>query len=521
MTRKTTILRRASALVVWGVLVVLVLAACGGGDDDDSDSGDAAASNGEAATSAEDENAGDDEPEDTPSQASGVEGAGDTDASDSAAADAAASADDVEGAEADGDTTVSSAASTPQPPAGDDSDEPEPTPTLFPGQPEGDPPADLPPFDPAAPGIPDPPDAGESDDSEATVTTLPDLAEGEVAPAIDPMAAPGLTGGVVDLPPEELREQAIGQAEADLRSSFGPNVEIEPKPLDFLPPLPQFACRPLDNPPDDRYHLFMRMDRQVYAFQFYVSPEEGIGLVVDRCATPIDDIALPPSGTTPVQALIDQIKADLAAQGIDPEAGMFRVQTPNPIPLAGAQLGCRQPLVGSTPQLGAEEPAAANQVVNGYVILYDLDGDVYEYRVAETGDPLVLCPDLPGYLQADDLVLVLRQERPDILFTQAEEPVTYDGLDRDGMLLLFRNREVHVGVFGYDSPAEAAAAAAAITDRGVYWVYVAEYIVIVQEENEARIQEVLLSAGAEIVRNMGQERLDEELTDLPTPTPAP
>jgi len=148
-------------------------------------------------------------------------------------------------------------------------------------------------------------------------------------------------------------------------------------------------------------------------------------------------------------------------------------------------------------------------VIDGYLVIYVLDGTPYEYHTDTTGDRVILCEQPAGYGSIEEFIATLQAIPGLEVEVVQDETARYDGLDAEGTLVALTIKGSRVGLFGFTTPEEARAAAKQIDDLDVSHIYVAGEVLIVQEENNPQVYSTLLKY-AEEVRTPILERQREE-----------
>ena len=300
-------------------------------------------------------------------------------------------------------------------------------------------------------------------------------------------------------PPELLFEQAVDVARRDLAGRLNLQVEqievLEPdsaleegRPQE-CPALPEAELETIT-----LYYVYLQFERFIYPYQVYQPQEPDADIVVQACADVLVDPEVLFVPTPDARAdLMDRVKADLTARGVEVAQGQF--VTINPITWTDDALGCP-----SGPDI---EPQP--DLIEGYLLIFAVGDTQYEYHADATGERLVFCAPPPGY-DSIDALLTAWSENEDLEVIRVEdETATYNGLDREGTLVELTDRGFRVGLFNYESPDAARAAALQIDDPRVARIFVAGSVLLVQEDNSALVFSIL-QKYAEQVRAPVEER---------------
>jgi hypothetical protein len=313
----------------------------------------------------------------------------------------------------------------------------------------------------------------KSQPSQETPFAAQETPEESLEPTLPPVANPELTNTPYLLPSEPLFEDAGSQAQADLASRLDVSItqiEVLSPDTALLLNTP-LTCPDVANPDVNLYYVYVQNGRSIYPYQFY-DPLDGGEAVVERCDDVlVDEEVLYVPTPDARAAVLDQVKADLAAHGIDPQLG--KIQTVQAMTWTDQALGCRV----------APDQERTPAVIQGYLVIFVLDGTSYEYHTDTAGDRVTLCEQPAGYASVDEFIAAL-QAIPDLDFELIQdETARYDGLDAEGTLVALTIGGYRVGLFGFKTPEEARAAAKQIDDVDVSHILVAGQVLIVQEEN--------------------------------------
>jgi hypothetical protein len=346
----------------------------------------------------------------------------------------------------------------------------------------------------------------KSQPPQETPVAAQETPEETLEPTSPPVARPELTNTPYLLPSEPLFQEAADQARADLASRLDVSITqikvLDPETALLLnAPL---ACPDVADENASLYYVYVQNGRSIYPYQFY-APSDGGEEVVEPCDDVlVDEEVLYVPTPDARAAVLDRVKADLTARGVDLQRGKF--QTVQAMTWTDQALGCRIP--------PDQEPTPA--VIDGYLVIYVLDGTPYEYHTDATGDRVSLCEQPAGYGSVEDFIATL-QAIPDLdVEVISDETAYYNGLDAEGTLVALATGGYRVGLFGFKTPEEARAAAKRIDDVDVSHIYVAGEVLIVQEENSPQVYSTLLKY-AEEVRTPILERLREESQSTEVP----
>ncbi len=225
-------------------------------------------------------------------------------------------------------------------------------------------------------------------------TPAPGEGPGPVTPEVANRPDPTNTPYVP--PPEPAFQNAAELARTDLST----RLSIAPDQIDVLESdSALFLDDPLECPslPDenlDVYYVYLQVEQNIYPYQAY--EDAAAGTIVAGCADVMVDqgeLIVPTPGTR--ESLMEQIRADLEARGVDATRGEFRVM--RAVTWTDTALGCRvEP--GETPT-----PA----LIEGYLVVYVVGGVSYEYHADQTGEQVEFCAPPEGFEKAGDLIAAL------------------------------------------------------------------------------------------------------------------
>ncbi|MBN1681288.1 MAG: hypothetical protein JW966_13470 [Anaerolineae bacterium] len=311
---------------------------------------------------------------------------------------------------------------------------------------------------------------------------------------------------IIDEPlTDEAYEDAVAYARADLAGRLDVSIaDITVLPEDSVLGLAgNLACPEIEGIENiSLYYVYAQHERFIYPYQFYLLPAEETEseLIVEACEDRLvdDEVLYVPTPDARL-AIVDVVKADLLVKDIDIEAGDFFVQ---PMTWNDEALGCPQP--------SGEEPASAR--IEGYLIRYTLDSMIYEYHTDQTGERVEYCEPPIGYATIDALMITLEYDLGPV-FELTDEVVRYDGLDKDGQLMLLGMDQWRVGLLEFDTSEDARVAAQQIEDDDAAFIYVAGYVLIVQEETSSAAYSIL-NRYAELVRRPAIDREQAETSEL-------
>lgn len=349
-------------------------------------------------------------------------------------------------------------------------------------------------------------DASDDDDDLAEVppdaTPVPASVLEETGPTEGPPPPPPPTYTPVTLPDESIFEAAAERARVDVAARLDVSL-TEVEVLDADVPLlldTALTCPEVAEDVGELYYVYIQHERFIYPYQFYELPEPdtetGDTLAVEACDdTLVDEEVLyvpTPNARADILALVE---AELQAQGVDPTRGTF--VTVRPMTWFDEALGCR------LSAFDQEETTPA--VIEGFLVVYELDDMRYEYHTDSTGARIEFCEQPIGYASIEAFVFTLKTKGEYDYVELEDQPARYDGLDADGLLVGLTPAEYRVGLFDFETPQAARLAAAQIDDEDVARIYVSGYVVIVQEENALEVYGIL-SQYAEEVRAPVDER---------------
>jgi hypothetical protein len=343
-------------------------------------------------------------------------------------------------------------------------------------------------------------------------TPAPDEGPGPVTPEaaaqIDPTNTPYVP------PPEPVFQNAAELARADLsaRLSIAPDritvLEAEAS-LSLSEPL---ACPALPDENQAVYYVYLQYERFIYPYQAYELPETGTTVYACEDVLVDQDVLYVPTPDSRA-TLLDLIRADLAARGVDSVNGEF--QTVQAITWTDTALGCR----------AAPDEEITPAIIEGYLFVYQISGVSYEYHTDTTGERIAYCEPPAGYESVEALIAAL-QTNPDLEVTRVEgEAAIYDGLDTQGVLITMTEDAYRVGLFGFDSNTAARAAAQRVDDFDVSRIFVSGEVLVVQEENSPTVYSTLLDYAVEVRTPLLEESPDDEyaapeaVDTTPPPTP--
>jgi hypothetical protein len=316
-------------------------------------------------------------------------------------------------------------------------------------------------------------------------TPAPGEGPGPVTPEV--ASRPDATNTPYAPPPETVFQDAAELARADLST----RLSIAPDRIEVLESTSSlFLDQPLECPdlPDenqDVYYVYLQYERFIYPYQAYQS--ETTGTVVNACTDVLVDQEVLFVPTPDVRAtLLDTIRADLTARGVDATHGEF--QTVRAVTWTDTALGCRV--------APGEETAPA--ITDGYLIVYVVSGVSYEYHTDTTGERVDYCAPPEGYESVDAFIAALQADE-DLEVTVVEgEPAVYNGLDSQGTLIEIMAAGYRVGLFGFESNKAARGAAQRIDDPGVSHILVAGNVLVVEEDNSPSVYSTLLGYAEEV-----------------------
>ncbi|MEP0763924.1 MAG: hypothetical protein HRF48_14440 [Chloroflexota bacterium] len=346
-------------------------------------------------------------------------------------------------------------------------------------------------------------EGGDGEDTAPPPTTTPGVSAEVVAEdadetgevASEPVSTPP------PLPAETLFQDATALARADLAAYLETSLDeitiLEPDtPLLLADPL---SCPEIADESVTPYTVYVQRGRFIYPYQVY-EPSPGAEPVVERCDDVLVDEEVLYVPTPDVRtAVLDAVRFDLEARGIDTAGGALR--TFQAITWTDEALGC-PPGPQATPV-----PA----LIDGYLVVYAVGSLSYEYHTDATGARIAFCARGGGYESAEAFISALEADENLDVTRVEDEVATYDGLSAQGVLIELTTRGYRVGVFAFGSADEARAAAALIDDLDVSRIFAAGKVLIVQEENSPQVYSVLLQ-HAEEVRAPVIERRDAGAT---------
>lgn len=333
------------------------------------------------------------------------------------------------------------------------------------------------------------------------------------APTLTPEPSPIPTEWPAQAPYTPPATEEFAQASEEASVALATDLAVPAEEVTVLEPEavlilgePQ-ECPDLPEDATDVYYLYAQHAEKIYAYQVRPSSAEDVGLLIERC----EDVLIDPEvlyipEQNPLAAPVDAVRADLEGRGVDPLAGAFSTVTE--VLWTDEALGCPY-------GAGILQPGAA--AIEGYLIVYVLGGQRYEYHTDREGALVIYCAAPPGYESVERFVEALQTQFPDIEIAPVppeDGAAVYDGLDAEGLLLALTDDAYRIGVFGFATAEEARAAAQAITSGGVSHLFVAGNVLIVQEENSLLVYS-LLGQIAEEVRNVAEEQQIADLQATP------
>jgi hypothetical protein len=343
-------------------------------------------------------------------------------------------------------------------------------------------------------------------DDKKKPTATPSAATPQAGETFEPLhpspAAPLETPTPYLMPPESLFQEASSRAQVELATRLNLSI-AEIKILDpdaaLLLPLP-LQCPEITAEGVNPFYLYAQYDRFLYPYQFY-APADGGEAVVEPCEDVLEDQDMLYVPTPDYrQDLVEKVKADLQARGIDAEHGTFTSIVPVTWP--DEALGCR---------VEPDDPTPASAYIEGYRLLYVLDGTTYEYHTDTAGERVMFCAPPPANTSAEEFIDRLRAvDNLDVTVVE-NDPARYQGLDAEGVRVELTSDAYRIGVFAFDTPQAARDAAQKIDDADVSHIFVSGQVLIVQEENSLPVYSTLLHY-AEEVRTPILERQDEAET---------
>lgn len=330
-------------------------------------------------------------------------------------------------------------------------------------------------------------DQDRPDDSPPIAEWTPGPGEGPgpvnltQAAQIDPTDTPFVP------PAEPVFQDAVELARADLSI----RLNVVPDRLKALESdSALFRDKPVECPAladefQDVYYVYLQYERFIYPYQAYQSEETGT--VVEACADVQVDQAVLYVPTPDVRAtLLDIIRADLTARGVDAARGQF--QTVRPVTWTDTALGCR---------VGLDE-AVTSTIIEGYLIVYVVSGVSYEYHTDATGEQVHYCEPPAGYETVAAFMEALQvDEYLEMVIIEGETAI-YNGLNVKGTLIELGDYASLVGVFEFDTNTAARGAAQRIDDAGVSHIFVSGNVLVVQEENDPIVYGILLNFAEEV-----------------------
>ncbi|MBN2302958.1 MAG: hypothetical protein JXQ72_00685, partial [Anaerolineae bacterium] len=251
---------------------------------------------------------------------------------------------------------------------------------------------------------------GEPAGSTTQPADNPDAADTGTTPEIGPPLTPVATepppppNTPVGPPDQESFQNAADWASADLASRLDVSITLvtvlEPE-TPFLMDTPP-VCPEVDEEIIDLQYVYVQHERLIYPYQYYVlaepDPDTGEALVVQACDDVLvdEDVLYVPTPDARA-AILTQVEADLLARNVDPTRGQFR--TVRKMTWFDTKLGC--------PLKAYEGEEATPAAIDGYLVIYELDGVEYEYHTDLTGEWIQFCEPPTGYASIEAFAFTL------------------------------------------------------------------------------------------------------------------
>lgn len=322
------------------------------------------------------------------------------------------------------------------------------------------------------------------------------IASGE---GFDTEATPSLLDPL-PLPPEDLRALAGEFAVSDLAQ----RLDASPDAVEVLDPeqivsAPDLGCPAVDDPEVALYYVYLQYEAILYPYQYYQPSEPDTEPVIEACnLSPAAADVLTPPEENPVLPVLDAVRGELGARGL-PENGTFVKVSRHD--WNNDALNCPLPVdVQPTPAL-----------ISGYKVIYEANDITYEFHTDLLGEQIELCEAPIGFQTMDALLFHLESDNL-LPYELTEETVTYNGLDAEGVVIHLMTPTLRrIAAFNFETPTAARIAAEQIDDERVSKIYVAGYVLIVQEAFDPQVYGLLLGY-AEEVRSPMDVRLAEGAT---------
>lgn len=342
------------------------------------------------------------------------------------------------------------------------------------------------------------------DDKKDDTTPPPNAPTETAAPTTGPTEPPPPTHTPYVLPDQTVFDEAAETARADLAARLDVSItQITALERDTSLFLEQpLLCPEITDESITPQYLYLQHERLIYPYQFYAAPdaEPGDPLTVEACDDTLvdEDVLFVPTPDARAD-ILDQVRADLTARGIDPAQGS--VLTVRGMTWMDSALGCRV-----APE---DQDEVIPQVTDGYLVVYEVGGVQYEYHTDKAGTQVRYCEQPIGYASIEAFIYTLNT-KADADLVEMDETARYDGLDADGVMIGLTPGEYRVGLFDFETPQAVRDAAALVDDPDVSHIYVSGYVLIVQEENALAVNGIL-AQYAELVRSPVLDRQEAEL----------
>ncbi len=300
-------------------------------------------------------------------------------------------------------------------------------------------------------------------------------------------APPGPGNTPMVLPSDATFQQAVDLAKPALAARLNISLtQITTLPADTAIWLQsQLTCSELEDPGVNIYSLYLEYEQMIYPYQYY-TPEGG-EMTLNECEALVSSDARFTPTPDSRYSIVDTVKQDLSQR-----TGLALDQLGDPTKVESwtwydTALGC-----------GTSPTEATSVIIEGFLVVYDVQGTTYEYHTDSSGSRVEYCAPPQGAGSAEELIAAIASAETSLEIVRSEDPARYEGLDQDGIRVLFGPYEWAVGFFDFPSPDAARAAAAQITDPVVSFIFVSGNVLIVQEEFASRVYSLLAQRAVEV-----------------------
>ncbi len=213
----------------------------------------------------------------------------------------------------------------------------------------------------------------------------------------------------------------------------------------------------------------------------------SLELINVKCDVLIDEEALFIPTPDARVAIRDLVRADLAARDVDVSQGDFELV--RKMTWTDDRLGC--PI-----RAGGNPPAPL--ITEGFLMIYKVNGNTYEYHTDDIGEHIIYCEPAPGFGSPEEFIAALQLDEMIEARVVEDEVAVIEGLAGEGVIVALTDRDFLIGVFGFDSNEVARASAAQITDQTVSRAFVSDRVLIVLYDDSAPAYSLLLMYAEEV-----------------------